>query len=160
LILYAESSAVVAWLLGEAAGSAVRGLLAGADGVVTSELTLVECDRVLIRAQATGVVPEAVVASRRQRLNAAAAQWTVLALGPEVMDRARRPFPAEPVRALDAIHLASALVARGELPDLALVSLDERVRRNGADLGFEVGPTPAPGAPPASPAPPPPPPPG
>jgi hypothetical protein len=41
---------------------------------------------------------------------------------------------------LDAIHLASALVLRQALPDLALLSTDERVRANGAQLGFPLLP--------------------
>lgn len=37
--VYAESSAVLAWLLGEEAGEEVRGLLARAEDVFTSVLT-------------------------------------------------------------------------------------------------------------------------
>ena len=43
--LYAESSAVLAWLLGDAAADPIRTLLQQAELVVTSDLTLVECDR-------------------------------------------------------------------------------------------------------------------
>ena len=50
MTVYAESSAVLAWLLGADPGDAVRGVLGGADLVITSDLTLVECDRVIIRA--------------------------------------------------------------------------------------------------------------
>jgi len=50
------------------------------------------------------------------------------------------PFPVEPIRTLDAIHLASAILARAAVPDLALLSLDERVRANGRALGFTVLP--------------------
>ncbi|HUP51077.1 MAG TPA: hypothetical protein VM198_01275 [Longimicrobiales bacterium] len=48
--LYAESSAVLAWLLGDDRGDEVGRALADARGVVASELTRVECERVLIRA--------------------------------------------------------------------------------------------------------------
>jgi hypothetical protein len=58
----------------------------------------------------------------------------------DVVERARRPFPVEPVRTLDALHLASALVASARLPDLALLSLDERVRSAGRALGLPVVP--------------------
>lgn len=139
MILYAESSAVLAWLLGEADGETVAGLLGASEGVITSELTLVECDRVLHRALATGL-PEATVATTRHRLERAAARWTILTLGHDVVDRARRPFPAEPIRSLDALHLASALVARAEIPDLEILSLDGRIRASGSELGFSVLP--------------------
>jgi len=50
----AESSAVLAWLLGEPAGEAVRRMLAEAECVVSSTLTQVECARALARGVASG----------------------------------------------------------------------------------------------------------
>src|SRR2546430_13763550 len=44
----------------------------------------------------------------------------------EVIDRARSPFPGEPIRTLDALHLASALVARAAVADLPLLPPDEK----------------------------------
>jgi len=138
--VYAESSAVVAWLFGEADGEAVRETLANADRVVASDLTVLECDRVLIRAQVTQEIPEARIAALRARLNAAAAHWTLLRVDRGVVDRARRPLPGEPIRTLDALHLSSALLAREALERLDLLSLDQRIRASGAQLGFTVLP--------------------
>jgi predicted nucleic acid-binding protein len=89
---------------------------------------LIECDRVLIRAVGLKRLAEADAAARHAQLDHAAAHWMILSLTPEVVDRARRPFPIEPIRTLDALHLASALAARHAVPDLALLSLDQRVR--------------------------------
>ena len=50
MIVYAESSAVLAWLLGESNEPLVRDALDGADRVVTSSLTALECARGLTRA--------------------------------------------------------------------------------------------------------------
>ena len=111
--LYAESSAVLAWLLDEPDGTFVRRTLAETQTVLASDLTLIECDRVLHRAATLGELTEAEVADRRAHLATAAAHWHVLRLGPEVVHRAREPFPGNPVRTLDAIHLASAASARG-----------------------------------------------
>lgn len=138
--LYVESSAVLSWLFGEPSGEAVRAVLEGADLVVTSDLTLVECDRTIHRAQVTGGITEAQAADRRSRLTVAAVSWNLLRLDAEVIQRARRPFPAEPIRTLDALHVASALMARAAVPDLALLSLDDRVRASGRGLGLEVLP--------------------
>ncbi len=52
--LYAETSAVVGWLLGEQLGSSVRRALQRAQSVFSSDLTLIEGDRALHRAAATG----------------------------------------------------------------------------------------------------------
>lgn len=138
--IYAESSGVLAWLLGEDAAPRVRAVLIKAELVIASDLTLLECDRVLIRAVALGEIDEAAAADRRAHLNAAAAHWHVLRLSADIVDRARHPFPAEPIRTLDAIHLASALTARSGVADVDLLSLDDRVRRAGAQLGFRLQP--------------------
>ena len=138
--IYAESSGVLAWLLGEDAAPRVRELLSQAELVIASDLTLLECDRVLIRAVVLGEVDEAAAADRRAHLNAAAAHWHILRLSAEIVDRARQPFPAEPIRTLDAIHLASALAARAGVAGVELLSLDERVRRAGQQLGFRLQP--------------------
>ena len=138
--LYAESSAVLAWLLDEAAAPEVRRLLGTAIVVVASDLTLIECDRVLLRAAALGELSEADCADRRAYLAAAASHWQVLHVAGEVVDRARKPFPAEPIRTLNAIHLAAALTARAYLAGLGLLSLDDRVRSAGRRLGFELLP--------------------
>jgi predicted nucleic acid-binding protein len=139
--VYAESSAILAWLLDEEAGSDVRQCLAAEEIVLTSDLTLIECDRVLLRAVSSGELTEAEGADRRAHLATAAAHWHVLRIGAEVVDRARQPFPGEPIRTLDVIHLASALVARSAVAGLDVLSLDERIRRAAAQLGLRVRPS-------------------
>jgi hypothetical protein len=55
-----------------------------------------------------------------------------------ILTYAGRPFPIEPVRTLDAIHLATA-AALDESPALVVVvSRDRRVRDNAAALGYVV----------------------
>jgi predicted nucleic acid-binding protein len=140
LNIYAESTAVLAWLLGEEADYRVREVLRRAALVAASDLVLLECDRVLIRAVALGEIDEATAADRRVLLNAAAAHWHLWRVSSEIVDRARRPFPVEPVRTLDAIHLASALAARSAVPGIELLSLDDRIRQAGKQLGFRLQP--------------------
>lgn len=138
--LYAESSAVLAWLLDEGTAPAIRQLLGNAELIVASDLTLIECDRVLIRAITLGELTEAEASDRRAQLSTAASHWHVLRIAQEVVERARQPFPGEPIRTLDAIHLASALTARAAIVGLALLSLDDRVRDAARKLGMEVLP--------------------
>ena len=138
--LYAESSAVIAWLLGEPSGKEVRAALAGAETVVSSDLTLVECDRVLIRAVALRKISEAQAGDGGAAGGMAASRGHILMVVGDVFERARRPFPLEPIRTLDALHLSSALTARSALPGLELLSLDERIRENALALGFRARP--------------------
>ena len=78
--------------------------------------------------------------ARRALLSTAAEHWVVFAIDGEMVERARRPFPREPLRTLDAIHVAGALAVRSLVTELRLLSLDGRIRRNAIALGFEVVP--------------------
>jgi predicted nucleic acid-binding protein len=138
--LYAESSAVLRWLFNEEQGDEVFGLLRAADKVTCSRLTLLECRRVIHRAVATARLPEKDAAGLRGVLGQAAARWAILEMTPEVARRAEERFPAEPVRTLDALHLASALFLNEAAPGLAVLSTDDRIRNNAAQLGFLVLP--------------------
>jgi predicted nucleic acid-binding protein len=73
-------------------------------------------------------------------LNRATAHWDLLRVDSEVVQRARRPFPAEPLRALDAIHLASALIVAAEVPELTLLTFDHRIRQAAKHLGLSLTP--------------------
>jgi predicted nucleic acid-binding protein len=138
--LYAESSAVLAWLLGEPAGKPVGEVLRSAQQVAASELVILECERALVRGITLREIDEATAADLRARLHQAAAHWQVWRVSPDIMERARHPFPAEPVRTLDALHLASALAVRSAIPGMELLSLDDRIRRAGKQLGFRLLP--------------------
>jgi predicted nucleic acid-binding protein len=140
LNVYAESSAVLSWIFNEPSAQRVREALANAQLVLTSYLTLVECDRVLHRAVAGGVLTEVVAAERRGLLARATEHWIVFEIDGEVGERARRPFPAEPIRTLDAIHLATAAAVQALVPGVAVLTLDDRIRRSAGEMGFHILP--------------------
>jgi predicted nucleic acid-binding protein len=140
VILYVESSAVLSWLLGERAGTQVRGYLAAAELVLTSSVTIAESERALVRLVSAGTLPEHAGAELRAVLELAAQHWMLLDPIGAVLERVGTPFPVEPVRTLDAIHLASALEFRSADQRLHLLSLDRRVRANAARLGFRLLP--------------------
>lgn len=135
--LYAESSAVLAWLLDEPASHAVERALEQAESIVTSELTILEVERSLVRAEVLSALSEAEVQSARRHLHWASRHWHLHLLRSSVLDRACLAFPVEPIRSLDALHLASALELREALPGLAILSLDRRIQSNAVALGFE-----------------------
>lgn len=107
---------------------------------MASDLTLIECDRILIRQQAAGTLSGADAIRLHGSLTAAARRWNIMRIEGDVVERARRSFPVEPVRTLDALHLSSAVVASARIRDLAILSLDERVRTAGRALGLPVIP--------------------
>ena len=140
MIVYAESSAVLAWLLLEADGRKVEAILASADRIVSSDLTLVECDRAVIRATTMGRMTASTAHKVSADLQAAVGAWEMLRLPPAVIQRARQSFPHEPVRTLDALHVAWALHARNIQKDVVMLSLDERIRRVGNAVGLDLRP--------------------
>jgi hypothetical protein len=139
-VVYAESSAVLTWLLGETGGDEIVTELRRARGVIASDLTVVECERASIRAWSTGVMSESERVDQSAELARVSAHWTRLRVDEEVVERARRPFPIEPVRMLDALHLATALVARSAAPNLCILTRDQRVRENAERLGLATVP--------------------
>jgi predicted nucleic acid-binding protein len=130
----------LAWLLGNENAGLVRRALAGAEVVFASDLTVLECNRVLVRCILNGELSEAEGADRAALLAEVAAHWALLRINEEVLERAGRRFPAEPLRSLDAIHLASALVARKAAASVELLSLDRRLRGCGKLLGLRIVP--------------------
>ena len=140
MILYAESSAILAWLLAEDPAEDIRAALADAELVISSDLTLIECERGLIQARARGRISESEVRRRASQLRQVAHHWVCLALAPEVADRAMAPFPNEPVRTLDALHLAFALAAHSLAGTARLLTLDNRIRESALALGMGLFP--------------------
>ncbi len=57
-----------------------------------------------------------------------------------ILERAGREFPVEPVRTLDAVHLATIDALNQAAVDLDVASTDRRVRENADALGFKVLP--------------------
>jgi hypothetical protein len=138
--LYAESSAVLRWLLGASGEERVQQALATAPMVVTSDLTSTEIGRALQRLVATreigGAAGERVWAS----YSVASQHWHMYRIDDGVLTRARQTFPREPLRTLDAIHLATALRHALEVEAPTMLSLDGQVRANAQALGLAVAP--------------------
>jgi antitoxin (DNA-binding transcriptional repressor) of toxin-antitoxin stability system len=98
--------------------------------------TLTETERALVRAETGGALKGGDAQRLRGLLNRAQAAWTRMAVSENVLARASRPFPVEPVRTLDAIHLATALEFAAAYPDLRMLSVDRRLRENAEALGL------------------------
>ena len=140
MIIYVESSAILAWLLGEPTGEFVRKTLGGARRVVTSALTGVECARALLRARVLGRISATQELATLQLLAVAESQWDVHALSERVLARARASLPGDPVRTLDALHVATAMIIGEQLGSVSVLSFDLRVRECLQRLGLPVLP--------------------
>jgi len=138
--LFVESSALVAWALWEERGPQVAACLRAARVAWISAIAAPECLRALQRALATKLVDGAYVRGARRRLKAMIGGCRVVPVDDEILERVGRDFLVEPVRTLDAIHLASLERARSVSASVTLLSLDDRVRANATRMGVPVLP--------------------
>ena len=63
--------------------------------------------------------------------------FELIPLDSPILERAAEPFPTV-VGTLDALHLASAVFARGGLPDLRFATHDRGLAVAARAMGFEV----------------------
>ena len=137
-VLYVETSALLSWMLGEPEGEAARTCIDDAETVVTSVLSSIESARALARAEQQKILSAKQVQALHGLLRRTVAQWIQMEIGQDVRERASRAFPSEPVRTLDALHLASALEFAQAFPQIELLSFDQRIRDNAEALGLPL----------------------
>ena len=133
---YVDASAVLRILFSES-GSKVP--LAGDDRVVSSQLVEIEAFRAVDRERLLGNLADAETASKRKELADLLAMLDLAAIDAEVVDRAKRPFAVN-VRALDAIHVATAeiLAAEAEGEPLEFWTHDDRQATAALSRGLTV----------------------
>lgn len=133
---YIESSALVAALLeGDAAAKAS---IRKTTKRIASALTIAESKRAIIRAHAAGRLSQEQERAAMRELQVFARRCDIVSVTDAVLACVGRRFPVEPVRTVDAIHLATA-EALDESPDLiTIVTRDVRVRENAIALGHPV----------------------
>jgi predicted nucleic acid-binding protein len=135
-ICYIESSALVAAFL-ENDRTAQRAIRAPGRRI-TSALTVAEAQRAVRRGRQTGRLTAEDERAIIRGLETFARRCELVAVSDDVLRRAGRPFPLEPVRTLDAVHLAT-IELLGEAPPLVTVATrDRRVEDNARALGYAV----------------------
>lgn len=107
---YVDASAVLRLLFGEP-GPRLR--LAAGDRVVSSELIEVESFRAVDRERLLGHLDDTRTAVKRKELADLLAKLDLAPIDGAVIDRAKSPFAVN-VRALDAIHVATAEILAAE----------------------------------------------
>ena len=135
-IRYIESSALVAALLENDAEALKSVRTRGRK--VTSALTIAEAARAILRARAAARLTADQERAAVRALRRFERRCFLVAVSDAILTRVRRPFPIEPVRTLDAVHLATTELL-GEPPPLTVVvTRDVRVRENAQALGYGV----------------------
>ena len=105
---------------------------------ITSALTFAEAARAILRARAGARLTAEQERAAVRALRRFERRCYLVAVTDAVLARVARPFPVEPVRTLDAVHLATAELL-GEPPQLVtIVTRDDRVRDNAHALGYPL----------------------
>jgi predicted nucleic acid-binding protein len=134
--LYIETSAILAWLFSEPNSHEVREQMDQADIVVTSALSLLETARVISRAVNQGLLDADNGQRLRELFKETSTSWALMEITKEIREGASQPFPVEPVRSLDAIHLSTALEFLKIYLGLKVLSFDKRINDNIPSLGL------------------------
>jgi uncharacterized protein len=136
---YFDSSALAKRYLDEAGRREVLRLLRQYD-VVTSAVVTVELRSALRRRVAEGTLDPNGVPEVLKRVAAEREFWAVLDVSGDVLSAAEALVAAHPVRALDAIHVASAqlFAKRIAMPNLTFISADVRQTTAAAAVGMTV----------------------
>lgn len=109
---------------------------------VASDLVRLECLRTIDRARIRLRLEDEEVAGRRAAVLEAIETFSLVPIGPRVLERAAEPFPTM-LGSLDAIHLASALLVREQFDDLSLATHDAELALAARAVGFRVHGAPA-----------------
>lgn len=125
--LYLDTSAVLRVLLEAGTSPEIEQRMHDATVLITSRLTIVEAARALLRLRQSATIPEVRLADAGRDLDALWAHCEFWELTPAVCDLAAPIAPAKSLRTLDALHLATYLLARRRLGAAELLTTDRRM---------------------------------
>jgi predicted nucleic acid-binding protein len=127
-IVYVEPSAVLRAVLEHGMSPEVASRLGAARYLITSRLSLVESARALSGLRISGQ-PEKLLADAAREVDSVWARCTIWELTPALCELASQVAPQQPLRTLDALHLATWVLARRRLGEVALLTTDDRLER-------------------------------
>ena len=132
--VYVDSSIVLRIVLGEPGALPAWRRIRRA---ISSRLVCLECLRTIDRARLRLSLDDAEVAERRASVHEVLEGIDMVPIDSAVLERAADPFPTA-LGSLDAIHLASAMLARAQLHDLQLATHDAALATAARAVGFNV----------------------
>jgi hypothetical protein len=135
--VYVDSSVVLRHILN--GDPALAGAASPSDTVGSSDLLLIECQRVVQRERMAGNLDDNQYSQTVLLLDAILERLTIIEMGPAVKRRAAGPFPTV-IGTLDAIHLASALLWQETEPetDLRVLTQDRQLALCARSLGLRT----------------------
>jgi len=141
VIVYVETSAMLQWLLGQPDYEKVLSVLKTANLILSSELTIAECKRALVRGLFNGVLKRQDHVGCIQKLEMSISRWHLMQVTDDILKAVTMEFPEEPIRTLDAIHLVTAMeFSRAITKNITILTCDNRIQLNAKKLDFDIEP--------------------
>jgi len=134
-LIYVETSVLLKVLLREE-GFETSAEILEENPCITSSLTFMEARRAISRLLSLKLLKEVDSKDLIGALQILSREWSVMEITKEIQHRAGQGFEIEPVRTLDAIHLATALECRQIFKDLKVLTFDKRIEENLKPMGL------------------------
>lgn len=131
---YLDSSIILSFLLEEGGYFFKGGSL---EGLFSSKLSEVEAYRAFDRLKITGKTDNAVHSNRLKEADWLFSSITLLEISTGVLDTAKQHWPV-PVKALDAIHVSTAIHLRNRRKDTVFCTLDRQQGLAAQAVGFDM----------------------
>ena len=126
--LYLDTSAILRSILESGTSPDIETRIRSAEILLTSRLSTVEASRAINRLRQLGQVGETQLADVEREIESLWSRCEVWELTPAVCESARRIAPNKLLRALDALHLATFILARQRISDLEMLTVDQRLQ--------------------------------
>jgi predicted nucleic acid-binding protein len=134
-----DASALVKRYSQEQGTDAVLRLLATANRVFTSKIAYVELMMTFRRKQAEGTLSEQQFSDLRRRLEQDRYSWILIEVSDEILEIVKKRVIRHSLRALDAIHLSSALLTKKLVgKKLTFVCSDQKLQEAATAQGLTV----------------------
>ncbi len=138
-VLYMDASALVKRYAHEPGSETVIRLLTTANRIFTSKIAYVELLMTFRRKQTDGPLTEQQFTELRRRLEQDWYSWILIEVSDEMLEIVKKRVIHHSLRALDAIHLSSALLARKLVGrKLVFVCSDQKLQEAAAAEGLTV----------------------
>lgn len=135
---YIDTSAMVKYYVRESGRAAVQKLVAR-HSLVSSVILPVELYSAFVRRTRDGALATVALPRLFTRIGTDRARWTLVGTTPEVIAAAQSLIEHNPLRAFDAVHVASATVFQQQLrAPLLFISADKRQLAAAAREGLRV----------------------
>jgi predicted nucleic acid-binding protein len=136
---YLDTSALIKRFVAERGSSAVRNLVEREGPIAVATVAYVELHAALARKRREGALSQRLHALICRQFERDWHSYLRVDLTDEILSRARDLVQGHPLRGLDAIHLASALMLKDALDgQIAFVGADQRQLQAAASEGLET----------------------